>query len=51
MIKDITTDHCAVAILPVNDMDAAQKFFERLGFHLAGAYGDYRILADGRGWQ
>jgi catechol 2,3-dioxygenase-like lactoylglutathione lyase family enzyme len=47
----VTTDHCSVAILPVNDMEAAQRFFERLGFHVAKGYGDYRILADGQGWQ
>ncbi len=47
----MTTDHRAVAILPVNDIEASQRFFERLGFHLPNSYGDYRILADGHGWQ
>lgn len=44
-------DHCVVAILPTNDLDVAQHFFGRLGFRLAGDYGDYRILTDDRGWQ
>jgi catechol 2,3-dioxygenase-like lactoylglutathione lyase family enzyme len=47
----MTIHHCAVAILPVNDMDAAQHFFGRLGFRLTGDYGDYRILTDDRGWR
>jgi hypothetical protein len=37
------------AILPVNDLDAAQRFFERLGFTCDEPDGDYRILADGQG--
>jgi catechol 2,3-dioxygenase-like lactoylglutathione lyase family enzyme len=45
------TNHCAVAVLPVSDVAAAQRFFERLGFRVE--YGDdgYQILSDGRGWQ
>ena len=39
-----------VAILPCNDMDAAQAFFERLGFSLSdGSLDDYRMMSDGRG--
>jgi hypothetical protein len=39
-----------VAILPCNDLDAAEAFFARLGFSdPAGNGGDYRMLADGRG--
>ena len=30
----MTTDHRAIVILPVNGMDAAQRFFARLGFRL-----------------
>jgi hypothetical protein len=38
------------AILPCNDLDAAQRFFERLGFRLEpGSLTDYRMLADGLG--
>jgi catechol 2,3-dioxygenase-like lactoylglutathione lyase family enzyme len=47
----MTIEHCAVAILPVNDLDAAQAFFGRLGLELDGDYDDYRILDDGQGWQ
>ncbi len=38
------------AILPCNDLDAAQAFFERLGFTLdSGSLDDYRMLSDGLG--
>ena len=38
------------AILPCNDLDAAQKFFERLGFRRdAGGPDDYRMMSDGLG--
>jgi hypothetical protein len=38
------------AILPCNDLDAAQAFFERLGFKLdPGSLDDYRMLSDGLG--
>jgi hypothetical protein len=38
------------AILPCNDLDAAQTFFERLGFSLdAGSPDDYRMMSDGLG--
>ena len=47
----MTIDHRTVAILPVNDIEAAQHFFERLRFRLAADHGEYRILADGRGWH
>lgn len=40
----ITPLHTITAILPVNDLDAAERFFARLGFVLVGDYGDYRIL-------
>jgi catechol 2,3-dioxygenase-like lactoylglutathione lyase family enzyme len=39
------------AILPVSDLDAAQAFFERLGFSLDGAHGDYRLMSDGEGGE
>lgn len=43
--------HSAVAILPCNDLDASQAFYERLGFTVTSSYPDhgYRILHDGRG--
>jgi len=37
------------AILPCNDLDAAQRFFERLGFKVDGGPHDYRMMSDGRG--
>ena len=37
------------AILPCNDLDAAQRFFERLGFQVEGGPDDYRMMSDGRG--
>ena len=43
-------EHRVVAILPCNDLAASQAFYERLGFAVAADHGDYRILADGRGW-
>jgi hypothetical protein len=38
-----------VAILPCNDLDAAQAFFERLGFQVEGGPADYRMMSDGMG--
>jgi hypothetical protein len=38
------------AILPCNDLGAAQAFFERLGFSLdAGSPDEYRMMSDGLG--
>ena len=37
------------AILPCNDLDAAQRFFERLGFKVEGGPEYYRMMSDGRG--
>jgi catechol 2,3-dioxygenase-like lactoylglutathione lyase family enzyme len=43
-------DQRLTAILPCNDLDAAQAFFERLGFRREqGSPDDYRMLADGLG--
>lgn len=43
-------DQRLTAILPCNDLDSAQSFFERLGFTLEeGSPGEYRMLADGKG--
>ena len=43
-------DQRLTAILPCNDLDAAQAFFERLGFQRDdGSPDDYRMLSDGRG--
>ena len=43
--------HRAVAIVPSSDLDRSTAFYERLGLQLVSDYGDYRILADGRGWH
>jgi hypothetical protein len=37
------------AILPCNDVDQAQAFFERLGFSRKDSPDDYRMLEDGLG--
>jgi hypothetical protein len=43
-------DQRLTAILPCNDLDEAQSFFERLGFKSEeGGADDYRMLSDGRG--
>lgn len=40
------------AILPCNDLDRSQAFFERLGFKIEeGSPDDYRMMADGVGGQ
>lgn len=40
------------AILPCNDLDRTQAFFERLGFKVEqGSRDDYRMMADGVGGQ
>ena len=43
--------HSAVAIIPCNDLDASQAFYERLGFQVTSAYPHhgYRILHDRQG--
>ena len=44
--------HGLTAILPCNDLDASEAFYNRLGFHRpadAGTYEGYRILEDGKG--
>jgi catechol 2,3-dioxygenase-like lactoylglutathione lyase family enzyme len=44
-------EHAAVAIVPCNDLDESQAFYERLGFQLTADYPlhGYRILHDSRG--
>jgi catechol 2,3-dioxygenase-like lactoylglutathione lyase family enzyme len=43
--------HHAVTIIPCGDLDASEPFYRRLGFTVESDYGNYRILADGRGWH
>jgi catechol 2,3-dioxygenase-like lactoylglutathione lyase family enzyme len=52
----MTEPHALTAILPCNDLDASEAFYNRLGFKrpkLQGAkpdwYHTYRILSDGKG--
>lgn len=47
----MNTEHRVVAIVPSSDLDASEAFYRRLGFEVMSDYGDYRILADGRGWH
>lgn len=43
-------DERLTAILPCNDLDAAQAFFESLGFTRdKGSPDEYRMMSDGRG--
>lgn len=44
-------DHRSVAIIPSSDLDLSEAFYRRLGFDVVSDYGQYRILADGRGWH
>jgi catechol 2,3-dioxygenase-like lactoylglutathione lyase family enzyme len=44
-------EHRACAILPCNDIEATQAFYERLGFRATAGEPGFRILSDGRGWQ
>lgn len=44
-------EHRVTAILPCGDLDRSQAFYTLLGFAVESDYGDYRILADGRGWH
>lgn len=41
--------HTLVSILPCTDMEASTAFYERIGLKLQSDYGNYRILADGKG--
>lgn len=45
------TQHLAAPILPCNDIDATQAFYERLGLVVTGGDSGFRIMTDGKGWQ
>jgi catechol 2,3-dioxygenase-like lactoylglutathione lyase family enzyme len=45
----VTDTRRLVAILPCNDLDASQAFYERLGFVHRDHADDYRLMADGLG--
>lgn len=44
-------EHRVAAIVPSGDLDASEAFYRRLGFAVTSDHGDYRILADARGWH
>lgn len=44
-------DHRLVPIIPCGDLDASEAFYRRLGLEVVSDHGDYRILADERGWH
>lgn len=43
--------HHAAAILPCRDLQATSDFYARLGFDVVSDHGQYRLLADERGWH
>ena len=45
------TGSAAIAIVPCNDIDSAERWWNRLGFidHADGDNGGYRMLSDGHG--
>jgi catechol 2,3-dioxygenase-like lactoylglutathione lyase family enzyme len=45
------TQHLAMPVLPCNDIEATQAFYERLGFFVTGGDAIFRIMTDGKGWQ
>ena len=50
-VGDRLMDQRLTAILPCNDLDKAQSFFERLGFRRETSPDDYRMLSDGLGGE
>src|ERR1700678_1219004 len=49
-LEDKAMDQRLTAILPCNDLDAAEAFFSRLGFKRdPGSLDEYRMLSDGFG--
>jgi catechol 2,3-dioxygenase-like lactoylglutathione lyase family enzyme len=51
--RHVADPHGLIAILPCNDLDKSEAFYNRLGFACVdgGAYDDYRILKDADGGQ
>jgi len=51
----MSATHNVIAILPCNDLDASERFYNRLGFRRppedAGGYEEYRMLSDGKGGE
>ena len=44
-------EHQLSPILPCNDIDATQAFYERLGFTAVAGDDGFRIMRDEKGWQ
>jgi catechol 2,3-dioxygenase-like lactoylglutathione lyase family enzyme len=44
-------EHQLSPILPCNDINATQAFYERLGFTAVAGDDGFRIMKDGKGWQ
>ena len=47
----MTETHRVTAIVPCRDLRVSQAFYARLGLEVVSDYGEYLILADGRGWH
>ena len=47
----MTLAHQVVPILPCNDLDRTQAFYERLGFAVIGGDSGFRLMGDGKGWR
>lgn len=45
------TEHRTTAIVPCRDLRVSEAFYTRLGFKVIGDYGQYLIMADGKGWH
>lgn len=48
-VMTMSPAHALVAILPCNNLDASEAFYNKLGLTRVGFDGDYRILSDGKG--
>ena len=44
-------EHRLVAIIPSSNLDASEAFYAKLGFTRVSDYGNYRLLADGKGGE
>lgn len=47
----MTRTHTVTAIVPCNDLDASEAFYQRLGFSRHKGEENYRLLSDGRGGE
>jgi catechol 2,3-dioxygenase-like lactoylglutathione lyase family enzyme len=49
--RSAMTQHQVTPILPCNDIETSQAFYERLGLSVVAGDAGFRIMADGKGWQ